>query len=166
MLKLKKNNDTFRNCPRRIYLSQLYAYRNQRTPNSCETKKIINMKITSTPTMLQQSGREKWREKATKLKTASTGDTKWAKDNGRFNDALFHRRWPGTCVVPASIVERNARPHRCNRRRDRQESIIESLARTWKRGSLRSDYAKLPLWGLLPLCPLYHRFKTTLHRNR
>lgn len=23
MLKLKKNNDTFRNCPRRIYLSQL-----------------------------------------------------------------------------------------------------------------------------------------------
>lgn len=71
-----------------------------------------------------------------------------------------------TSDVPASIAERNARPHRRNRRRNRQESIIESLARTWKRGSLRSDYAKLPLWGLLPLCPLCHRFKTTLHRNR
>lgn len=115
--------------------------------------------------MLQQRRKEEQREKATKLKIPSTQSEPKTTDvsTARYStDGLLHRP---TSDVPASIAERNARPHRRNRRRNRQESIIESLARTWKRGSLRSDYVKLPLWGLLPLCPLYHRFKTTSHRT-
>lgn len=115
--------------------------------------------------MLQQRRKEERREKATKLKIPSTQSEPKTTDvsTTRYStDGLPHRP---TSDVPASIAERNARPHRRNRRRNRQESIIESLARTWKRGSLRSDYVKLPLWGLLSLCPLYHRFKTTSHRT-
>lgn len=113
--------------------------------------------------MLQQRRKEERREKTTKLKIPSTQSEPKTTDvsTTRYStDGLLHRP---TSDVPASIAERNA--HRRNRRRNRQESIIESLARTWKRGSLRSDYVKLPLWGLLPLCPLYHRFKTTSHRT-
>lgn len=115
--------------------------------------------------MLQQRRKEERRENWRKLKIPSTQSEPKTTDvsTTRYStDGLPHRP---TSDVPASIAERNARPHRRNRRRNRQESIIESLARTWKRGSLRSDYVKLPLWGLLPLCPLYHRFKTTSHRT-